>query len=182
MAANETAWGLSILTGSNHATIPADINMPTIMSVVCVHDGYPLVQIEQHIAEQNFTPLNQAIGSPAYFSVWGDQMYVWPQPNGDAAFDLTVRGYRQPIWTNAASTIPDLDPRLHVTLAYFALGLAYVKEEDEVMEGIYVGRWNRDLLQQLKAILEPSHQRPLVMHGGSPIGGIPSYVINPPAV
>lgn len=177
---NETTWSISILPGSDHATIPADLNLPTIMGVVAADQGYAMVQIEHHIAEQNFAPLNDAIGVPVYFSVWGDQMYVWPRPNSDIAFTMRMRGFRQPVWANAASAIPDLDPRLHVTLAYFALGLAYAKEEDEVMEGIYVGRWNRDLLQQLKSILEPSHQRPLVMHGGSPIGGVPSFTIVPP--
>jgi hypothetical protein len=180
---NETQWGLSVLDGNQSTTIPSDVNIPTIMAVTATANGYALVQIEQHLAEQNFTPMNAAAtGTPAFFSIWGNQMYLWPWPQAGAAFDVTVRGFRQPTWDNAASTLPDLDPRLHVTLAYFALSLAYLKEEDEVMEGIYLARWNRDLTQQLHSILEPSHQRPLVMHGGSPYGSVPSYVINPPAV
>jgi len=180
---NETVWGLSVLADDPSATIPADVNIPSITSVIAVDNGYALVQIDQHLAEQNFSPLNVVSqGTPVYFSIWGDQLYLWPRPMANTVFDLRMRGFRQPVWSNAASTIPDLDPRLHVTLAYFALGLAYAKEEDEVMEGIYMGRWNRDLTQQLKAILEPSHQRPLVMHGGSPIGGVPSFVVIPPSV
>lgn len=180
---NETAWGLSVLAGAQSTTIPSDVNVPTLMSVVAVDQGYALVQVDQHLAEMNFAPLtNSATATPVYFSIWGDQLTLWPHPNAAEPFDITLRGFRKPTWDNSASTIPDLDPRLHVTLAYFALGLAYAKEEDEVMEGIYMGRWNRDLSQQLTAILEPSHQRPLVMHGGSPYGGVPSYVIIPPPV
>ena len=178
---NETSWGLSVLSDQPSTTIPADVNIPSIMAVTAVDQGYAMVQVEQHLAEQNFAPLNVVSqGTPVFYSVWGDQLYVWPQPLSGAPFDMVMRGYRQPVWDNAASTIPDLDPRLHVTLAYFALSLAYIKEEDEVMEGIYLGRWNRDLTQQLRSILEPSHQRPLVMNGGSPFGGVPSYVIIPP--
>ena len=179
---NETTWNLSLLAGSRSLTLPPDANLPSIMSVVDVSQGYALVQVDQHLAEQNFSPLTVAHGVPVYFSIWGNQLTVWPSPMGDVAYDMIMRGFRQPIWDNGASTIPDLDPRLHVTLAYFALALAYIKEEDEVMEGIYMGRWNRDLTQQLRSILEPSHQGPLVMHGGSRIGGTPSYVINPPVV
>lgn len=107
-------------------------------------------------------------------------MFLWPAPAQENTYDLVLRGYRQPVWDNAASTIPDMDPRLHVVLAYYALALAYAKEEDEVMEGIYMARWTRDTTQAAKMILEPNHSRPFVMHGGSPIGGFSRYTVTPP--
>jgi hypothetical protein len=36
------------------------------------------------------------------------------------------------------------------------------------------------LKNQMRTLLEPPHNRPLVLHGGAPVGGIPSFVINPP--
>jgi hypothetical protein len=95
-------------------------------------------------------------------------------------YDLLLRGHRQPVWDNAASTIPDLDPRLHIVLAYYALALAYAKEEDEVMEGIYMARGQRDTAQAAKMIMEPNHSRPFVMHGGSPVGGFSRYTVTVP--
>lgn len=177
---NEMLWQLSKVANATSVTLPADLSIPTILSVVGLDDGFRLVQIDQESAEQHFG-LNTNTGKPAYFSIWGGELYLWPQVTTETTYDLILRGYRQPVWTNAASTIPDIDPRLHASLAYFALGLAYAKEEDEVMEGIYMARWTRDVGQAAKMILEPSHNRPLVMHGGAPIGGYTSYTVTPPA-
>lgn len=177
---NETIWQLSKVVDATSVTLPADLNIPSILSVVGLDDGFRLVQTNQESAEQHFG-INANTGKPAYFSIWGNELYLWPQLSLDKTYDLILRGYRQPVWSNAASTIPDLDPRLHALLAYFALALAYAKEEDEVMEGIYMARWQRDVSQAAKMILEPSHNRPLVMHGGAPIGGAPSYTVTTPA-
>lgn len=176
----ETTWPVSLLPGGTSATLPPDCNLPSIMAVT-TPDGYRLVQIDQSAGENNFAPLTEASDTnPLYYSIWSNEMYLWPRVNKGDPYSLIIRGYRQPVWTNAASDIPDLDPRLHATLAYFALSLAYAQQEDDVLEAAYLARWNRDLIQQLKVMFEPHHQRPLVMHGGSPIGGVPSYVIVPP--
>jgi hypothetical protein len=95
---------------------------------------------------------------------------------------VRLRGYRQPVWSASASAIPDLDARLHQALAYYAIGLVYAAQEDEILEGVYMARWQRDVTQQAKMILEPARHRPLVLNGGGPVGGVPSYVINPPPV
>jgi hypothetical protein len=177
----ETTWQVALIPGLTSVTLPPDLNIPGLISVLAVANGYRLSAINQEAAETNYANLNDASDiNPLYFSVWGNQMYLWPRLAKAEPFDLLVRGYRQPVWTNAASDIPDLDPRLHVTLAYFALSLAYAQQEDDVLEAAYLARWNRDLMQQLKSIMEPVHSRPLVMHGGSPVGGVPSYVVFPP--
>lgn len=177
----ETTWVLSLLPGNVSATMPPDMNVPSILSVLAVDRGYRLSFINHEKAEQNYTPLyNAADGNALYWSTWGDQMYLWPRLSKAAPYDVVVRGHRQPVWTNGASDIPDLDPRLHVTLCYFALSLAYAQQEDDVLEAAYMARWSRDLGQQMKTIMEPQHARPLVMHGGSPVGGVPSYVVFPP--
>jgi len=180
----ETSWAVTLLPGNTAVTLPPDLNIPSIVSVVTANgtnSSYRLSYVDQEKAEQNFAPLSTAgAANPAYFSIWGGQMFLWPRLSLEAPFNLLLRAHRQPVWDNAASTIPDLDPRLHATLAYFALSLAYAQQEDDVLEGIYLARWTRDLGQQMKMIMEPQHARPMVMHGGSPVGGAPSYVVIPP--
>jgi hypothetical protein len=178
---SEKTWQVALLPGLTSVTLPPDLNIPGLISVIAVANGYRLSAINQEAAETNYANLNEASDTnPLYFSVWGTEMFLWPRVSKVDPFDLLVRGYRQPMWDNAASVIPDLDPRLHVTLAYFALSLAYAQQEDDVLEAAYLARWNRDLMQQIKTIMEPVHARPLVMHGGSPVGGVPSYVVFPP--
>jgi hypothetical protein len=177
----ETTWSLSKVAGNAYISLPPDLNPPSVMSVMSVSEGYPLTVINHENAEQAFVPANtNTTGTPIYVSFWGGQMWLWPRVGLDQAFDVTLRAYRQPVWSNGASDIPDLDPRLHTTLAYFAIALAYAAQEDEILEGVYMARWDRDLKNQMRTIMEPIHNRPLVMHGGATIGGVPSFVINLP--
>jgi hypothetical protein len=179
----EKIWALAKVIGADMITLPADLNLPSIISVISATDNFRLTMANHENAEDNFAPLYQAgtrVGTPAYYSIWAGQMYLWPSVATDQSYDLILRAYRQPVWSNGASDIPDLDTRLHATLAYFAISLAYAAQEDEILEGVYLARWERDLRNQMRTMLEPIHHRPLVMHGGAPIGGVPSWVINPP--
>lgn len=178
---NERTYSVSKIGGSPTASLPADLNIPSIMSVVSVANGYRLAMMNHENAEDTFVPnYTEGGGNPVYVSVWQDQMYFWPKVNLADNYDVTVRAYAQPVWTSGASEIPDLDPRLHIALAYYAMSLCYAAQEDEVLEGVYLARWNRDVTQTLKVIMEPVYNHPLVLHGGNPVGGWPSFVVNLP--
>lgn len=178
----EKTWELSKVAGNDFITLPPDLNLPSIMAVMSVTGGYQLSIINHENAEQSFPPAySNTAGTPLYVSVWEGRLWLWPSVATDATYDVSLRAYRQPVWSNVASEIPDLDPRLHATLAYFAIALAYAAQEDEILEGVYMARWDRDLKNQIRVMMEPVHNRPLVLHGGGPLGGVPSYVINPPA-
>jgi hypothetical protein len=122
-----------------------------------------------------------ATGQPQYWTVWQGQLMLMPNPGLDVAYDLTIRGYRQPVWSSAASTIPDIDPRLHPAVAYYTMALSYAAQEDEVLEGVYMARWDRDCRAFMKAILDPPRHRPVVLNGGGWGGGVPAYTINVPS-
>lgn len=177
----ETTWRVALIPGDTSVTLPPDLARQSITSVLA-GDGYPLVGISMEIAEGHFTPLTSASDtSPAYYSVWGDQLYLWPRVSKVAPYTLAIRGHRRPLWTSGASDIPDCDDRLHIPLAHFALALAYAQQEDEVMEAAYMARWSRDVEQQGKQLLEPNHARPIVLHSGNPIGGTFGYHVNVPS-
>lgn len=179
----EKTWALSQVPGNTDITLDPEINRPSIMTVISAPDGYRLVMISPENAEQLYLNGNVTVitGAPIYYSLWQDKMQLWPQPEDSALpYSVTVRAYRQPLWNNVSSSVPDLDERLHITLAYYAMGLVYAQQEDEILEGVYMARWQRDLSQQMKTILEAPHHRPLVLHGGATVGGFPSFVINPP--
>lgn len=178
---SEKTWDVSKASGSPSATLPSDLNIPSIMSVVSTADGYRLAIMSHANAEDTFTPLTSSgFTQPLYVSFWAQKMYLWPQLPLDQSYDVQIQGYSQPAWDNSASAIPDLDPRLHIALCYYAMALSYAAQEDEVLEGVYMARWNRDVMQTIKTLLAPVHNHPLVLHGGSRIGRTPSYVIVPP--
>lgn len=178
---NEQTYSVSKIAGSDSVTLPAGLSIPSIMSVTSTANGYRLAIIAHENAEDAFVPnYTEGGGNPVYVSFWGGQMYLWPKVDTDTSYDVTIRAYAAPTWTGGASDIPDLDSRLHIALAYYAMALVYAAQEDEVLEGVYMARWNRDTTQTIKAIMEPVHNHPLVLHGGNPIGGWPSFVVNLP--
>lgn len=180
---NEHSWTIAQTPGVS-PSLPVDLNIPSLTSAFILgadNTASPLGIIDQKTGEDWFG-LGQQNGRPAYCSVWNGRLNLWPAPADTQTLNVVVRGYRQPVWTNGASDIPDLDPRLHVTLAYFAISLSYAQQEDEVLEGVYLARWDRDLRQQLRAILDPVHNRPLVLHGTGPVAPWNPIVINPPIV
>lgn len=185
----EMNWSVALVGGATDIALPADCNAPSLLSVIAPAEGYRLVGITRENAEGLFLTGNTAVttGAPIYYSIFGkspdglDLMQLWPTPDTTAGpYTLSLRGYRQPVWSDAASTIPDLDSRLHLCLAYYAMALSYAQQEDEILEGVYMARWQRDLTQTAKQILAPHRHRPLVMNSGAPVGGAPSYVINVP--
>jgi|SRR5262252_4381207 len=179
----EKTWTVSKVPGSDSISLPADLNIPSILSVINAADGYRIVAINHENAEDLFAPTSMiGTGAPIYFSLWDNKLWLWPNLDPTLSADFQLRAYRQPVWTNAASDIPDLDQRLHMTLSWFAISLVYAQQEDDVLEGQYLARWDRDLRQQMKMIFEPVHHRPLVLHGGAPIGGVAPYIINVPPV
>ena len=178
----ETTWLIALIPGDTSVTLPPEMARQSIMSVIS-EQGYPLVGISQEVAEGMFAPLtNKGDTNPIYYSVWGDQIYLWPRMDKADPYTVMIRGFRRPVWTNGAADIPDCDERLHIPLAHFALALAYAQQEDEVLEAAYMARWSRDVTEQGKRLLEPNHARPIVLHSGNPIGGWTGYSVTVPGV
>jgi len=174
----EYSWELTKAEGEDSIVLPPDLNLPSLMSVLSVTDGYQMTMLDHIDAERMFpSQYDYNGGQPVYYSIWQRQVWLWPRVDTASEYALRLRGYRQPAWSNVASAAPDLDERLHITLCYYAIALAYAAQEDEILEGQYMSRWDRDLRTQMKAILESVHNQPLILHGGSPIAGFPGFVV-----
>jgi hypothetical protein len=178
---NETTWSVSKVLGAYVATLPADVLIPAIVSVTAANTYQRLIYLSQENAEDLFAQAGSSSqGNPTYWSVWGREMSLWPNPGPTVSYDVTIRGYRQPVWDNAASTLPDIDERLHPALAYYAMALSYAAQEDEILEGVYMSRWDRDAKAFMGSIMDPPRHRPLVLNGGPTVLGGSSYYIVPP--
>ena len=177
---NEKVWNASKVVDATTITLADDVLIPSILSVIHANNQR-LTYITQENVEDLFAQ-NTAVttGSPVYWTTWDRDMVLWPHPEPSVAYDITIRGYRQPVWNDSSSTIPDVDPRLHPALAYYAMALAYAAQEDEILEGVYMARWERDVRAFMRAILDPPRHRPLVLNGGPAVLGGATYVIVPP--
>lgn len=168
----EQQWQLRIPAGSSTATLPVDVNIPAIMSLVAAVSGRKIEQINQEEAEYRFGgEVSDGQAQAAYFSVWNNRIFFWPRRNVPVDTDFILRGYRKPLNTFDVTTGQvDADPRLHQALAHYAVALAYAQQEDDVLESRYMERWQRDVEMARQAIMDPSGNRPLVMYGNWPRG------------
>ena len=172
----EKTWDVVVAVGDASSALDTDVNPPAIMSVTHSTLGYRLEQIAEGEGDLHFGSdlETSTVFRPQWFSIWGDTISFWPRQAADAETIFKLRGYRKPLTTFATSGEVDADARLHRPLAHYAVALAYAQQEDEVLERVYMERWQKDVEMARSAIMEPSHNRPVIMHGNfprTPIGG-----------
>jgi len=178
----ESRWTVTKLDGSSDVTLPTDCNPAGLIAVTDVDRGLRLVQVSGEQAEDYMSSV-ALVTNPIFYTLWGSQLEMWPSPDG--ARELRLRGYRYPAdWlAGGASAEPDCDERLHMLLAHYAIALAYAQQEDEVLEDVYMKRWQASFAAAHNAICSPRHHRPLVLNGGLPLTGLnagASVVWGPP--
>jgi hypothetical protein len=172
----ETRWDVAKVDSDPTITLPADCDPPGIDALIDANNGYRLMQIANELAEDRFIGMAATANNPSYFSLLGREIYLWPSmPTGSDARNYHLRGHRySKDWiAEGASGIPDCDARLHQLLAHYAIALAYAQQEDEVLEDVYMKRWQSTYIAAHSAICAPRHHRPLVINGGLPY--VPSY-------
>ena len=172
----ENRWGVAKISTSESITIPDDCDPAGIMSLQDTTNGVRLMQVANELAEDYFVGQASVSANPLYYSIFGRAIYIWPPfESGAADRGYNLRGYRYPKdWIAlGAAEPPDADPRLHQLLAHYAIALAYAQQEDEVLEDVYMKRWQTSYLTAHSAICSPRHHRPLIFNGGIPY--VPSY-------
>jgi len=160
----ETTWEVSNGGGTPNIILPADAEQNGVMTLREV-GAYRLSAIPHDYADDAFTTDAQG-ARPGYFSVWGNNLYLWPVP--DAARTYTLRGYRKPTdWVSGgATTEADGDVRLHTLYVWYACSMAYAQQEDEVLEATYMTRWQQGLSNIHKQITSPRGGAPTVLSKG----------------
>jgi len=165
----ETRWMVAKIDGANIA-LPTDCDPAGIMSLQDAVSGARLMQLGNEQAEDSFPGVPVSPG-PCYYSIFGREIVLWPaMQDGLGAHDYHLRGYRySKAWIpNGPTAEPDCDPRLHQLLAHYAIALAYAQQEDEVLEDVYMKRWQASYIAAHSAVCQPRHHRPLIFNGGVP--------------
>jgi hypothetical protein len=177
----EKTWSVVVPVGSASSVLDSDVNRPAVVSVTNTDTGWRLEQISEEEADLRFGSDLEVGGSfsPGWYSFWSNRISFWPRVAADEETIFSMRGYRKPLTTFADTGQVDADPRLHRPLAHYAVALAYAQQEDEVLERTYMERWQRDVELARRAIMDASHNRPVIMNGNfprTPVGGYRGYV------
>jgi hypothetical protein len=169
----ESRWTQTKVAGTPDVTLSPDCDPAGIFSVIDGDSGMRLVQVANEQAEDNFSQIATTT-MPVYYTLWGGVLRLWPDPDSDRT--VHIRGYRYPgNWMlGGAGAEVDADPRLHVLLAHYAIALSYAQQEDEVLEDVYMKRFQAGFAAARNAICNPRHNRPLLYAGGLPLGGLGS--------
>lgn len=164
----ESMWLLTQVAGQSTVALPSDANASAIVALTDDTSGRRLILVDHETAEDNYSAALVPAGRAAHFSIWGRVATLWPRCTFATPQTYTLRGYRSPIdWVAVGpSSRPDADERLHWPLAHYAIALAYLQQEDEVLEATYMARWQRDVEVARRSIMEPARPAPMQMGGG----------------
>jgi len=169
----ESRWDVTAAAAT--IALPVTVDPPGITGLIDTTNGYRLMQVANDLAEDSFIGMWSTSANPMYYSVFGTDLSLWPAPPADFARAYRLSGHRLPLdWqASGAGAAPDCDVRLHQLLAHYAIALCYAQQEDEVLEDVYMKRWQQSYLAAHHAICQPRHHRPLILNGGLPY--TPSY-------
>jgi len=86
---------------------------------------------------------NATAGNPTEFSLFNDTLFIWPVPSGSASY--TARGYRHPVVAATKEDVVDLPAEFDPLICEWMLTRAYEWQDDEVMSGQKLGRFEQQL-------------------------------------
>jgi hypothetical protein len=119
-------------------------------------------------ADSNY-PLNVTTsGSPWNWSYWNDTVRLYPTP--DAVQTIYVRGLRDAAAFGTGvsdSTEPDLPDPFHAILVTYAIGKAYLQQEDPVMANQYQSQFIADLDNVARRYADVPAPQPMIANSRS---------------
>jgi hypothetical protein len=142
-------------------------DLAQIISVVnTTNSGNSLIYIDQARAESIWVGTSDQSGIPAYFSIWGSELNLWPKP--DEVYNVTIRGFRKPYltWFSDENTSIDIDPQMQLPLINYVMARIFQFQEDTVMSNEYMRSFETAVAIIQGQLTAPSSNLQLIMSGG----------------
>lgn len=141
-----------------------------IREIVSVVDtstsGSRLTLIPFDNAEEIWLGNTDTPSRPYFFAFWDKQILFWPKP--DNVYPITVRGFRNPVYTwlsNTEQTI-DLDEFFHALLPYFVIARVYQRQEDSDLSAMYMRSFEEGVGLARRDLMKASSAQPVIMSAG----------------
>ena len=128
--------------------------------------GSRLTMIPYDNAEEIWLGNTDTASRPYFYAMWDGASHLYPKP--DAVYSITVRAYRNPVYTWLSNTNEaiDLDEWFHVLLAYFALARVYQRQEDPELSQMYMRSFEEGVAMARRDLMKTPSARPLLLSGG----------------
>lgn len=163
----QETYTFSTVSGTRAYTISSIGDIREIISIVDTStSGNRFTEIAYDDAEQVWLGNTDIAARPYFWAVWDSQIHLYPKP--DAAYSLTVRAYRNPLytWLTNTSTEIDIDGWFHILLAYYALARVYQRQEDNEMAVSYQRSFEEGVAQARRDLMKPRSHRPMLLSAG----------------
>ena len=130
------------------------------------YQGNSLIYIDQARAESIWVGTNDQPGPPSYYSVWADQVNIWPLPDNNYSF--TIRGYRNPSldWLSDDNAAIDIAPQLQLPLVNYVMARIFQYQEDNEMAVAYMRNFEQGIAVLQNNLTAPNSNRQLILSGG----------------
>lgn len=148
-------------------TLSAIGNIREVISLVeTSSSGSRLTMIPYDNAEEIWLGNTDTASRPYFYAIWDGALHLYPKP--DAVYSITVRAYRNPVytWMSNTSEAIDLDEWFHILLAYFALARVYQRQEDPELSQMYMRSFEEGVAMARRDLMKTPSARPLLMSGG----------------
>ena len=163
----QETYSLSTVASQRAYTIANIGDIKEIISIVDTStSGNRFTLISYDDAEEIWLGNTDVASRPYFWAVWDGQIHLYPKP--DVVYPLTIRAYRNPsyTWLTNTSTEIDMDPLMHVLLAYYALARVYQRQEDSEMAQMNQRSFEEGVAMARRDLMKPSSHRPMLMSGG----------------
>lgn len=163
----QQTYTFNTVVGQREYTISAIGDIREIISIV---DGSPagnrLTLIDHNNAEDVWIGNLDTSSRPYFYSFWDATLYLWPKP--DAIYPMTVRAYRNPVytWLTTTSETIDIDQWFHAILPYFVLARVYQRQEDAELAAMHMRNFEEGVALARRDLMKASSAQPVIMSGG----------------
>jgi len=152
--------------GSNPKGITDISQIISVVNSDANFQGNALVYLDQARCESIWVGAQDQEGIPAYFSIWANQLNLWPKPDDDYSF--TIRGFRNPslTWMQNEGDSIDISPQLQLPLINYVMARIFQFQEDPEMANEYMRSFEKAIAIVQGNLTAPSSNRQLIMSGG----------------
>ena len=163
----QETYSFNTVANQREYTISTIGDIREIISVVDTsQSGARLTLIPYDNAEEIWLGNTDVASRPYFYSFWDKKLQLWAKP--DAIYPITVRAYRNPVYTwlsNTGLTI-DLDEWFHALLPYFVIARVYQRQEDSDLSAMYMRSFEEGVGLARRDLMKASSAQPVIMSAG----------------
>ena len=163
----QETYSFNTVANQREYTIATIGDIREIISVVDTsQSGARLTLIPYDNAEEIWLGNTDVPSRPYFYSFWDKKLQLWAKP--DAIYPITVRAYRNPVYTwlsNTGETI-DLDEWFHALLPYFVIARVYQRQEDSDLSSMYMRSFEEGVGLARRDLMKASSAQPVIMSAG----------------